>query len=87
MEIEERSLGENTSEFILKKEDHTLANALSFRLQSTAHVVRAGYRVPHPLTKEVAVMVKTDGKITPLQALTKAAEALSQDFERVSKLV
>jgi len=40
----------NTSDFILKKEDHTLGNLLSEHLKAHPHVYMAGYKSQHPHT-------------------------------------
>lgn len=87
MEIEETSLDERTSEFTLKGEDHTVANALCTRLQTMAHVALAGYRIPHPLSREVVITVKTDGSLRPSEAVSRAAEQIAEELERFAKLI
>ncbi|PSO03637.1 hypothetical protein B9Q10_00320, partial [Candidatus Marsarchaeota G2 archaeon ECH_B_SAG-E12] len=46
MEIVENKFGENFSEFVLKGEDHTLANMLCQELRRLKGVIFAGYRIP-----------------------------------------
>ncbi|KAL1863071.1 hypothetical protein VTK73DRAFT_6473 [Phialemonium thermophilum] len=66
----------NTSDFILKKEDHTLGNLLSEYLKQAPHVLMAGYKIAHPNVAEVLLRVQTDGTITPREALIDVCKQL-----------
>ncbi|PSN86909.1 DNA-directed RNA polymerase subunit L [Candidatus Marsarchaeota G2 archaeon ECH_B_SAG-F08] len=81
MEIVENKFGENFSEFVLKGEDHTLANMLCQELRRLKGVIFAGYRIPHPLSKEVLLQLRTDGSVTPKDALIIAAKSLSASLK------
>lgn len=87
MELKEKKIEEGTSEFTLKGEDHTIANALCSALRVAEHVAFAGYRMPHPLSKEVVIIVKTDGKIAPREALLRASDTLRKSFETFAGLL
>ena len=41
----------------------------------------AGYRNPHPLDYRIELTVRTDGKITPLEALQLAIDDLVEELE------
>lgn len=43
----------SSSIFTFNKEDHTLGNMLRSRLLQSPHVTFAGYKVPHPLVRQV----------------------------------
>ncbi|KAK2072508.1 hypothetical protein P8C59_006858 [Phyllachora maydis] len=66
----------NTSDFILKKEDHTLGHLLSTFLKQDPHVLMAGYKIGHPNVPEVLIRLQTDGTITPKEALVKVCRQL-----------
>ena len=87
VELIEKKSGEFSSEFILKGEDHTIANALCRELRLSEHVVFAGYRLPHPLSKEVVIIVKTDGRVAPREALLRASDTLKRSFETFSEML
>ncbi|KAK6219865.1 hypothetical protein QIS74_05367 [Colletotrichum tabaci] len=60
----------NTSDFIIKKEDHTLGNLLSEHLK--AH-------------KNMFIRVQTDGSITAKEALVQVIKKLMQDLSHLSR--
>ncbi|KAF9881147.1 transmembrane amino acid transporter [Colletotrichum karsti] len=75
----------NTSDFILKKEDHTLGNLLSEHLKQHKNVLMAGYKIAHPNVPELFIRVQTDGTITPKEALVQVIKRLMQDFSHLSQ--
>ncbi|KAM7196435.1 DNA-directed RNA polymerase, RBP11-like dimerization domain containing protein [Rhypophila sp. PSN 637] len=66
----------NCSDFLLKKEDHTLGNLLSEYLKRADKVLFAAYKVAHPNVAEVLLRVQTDGTITPREALISTCKLL-----------
>ena len=63
------------------KETHTFMNILRKRLWEGEGVVLAAYRVIHPLTNDVELVVETDGRISPREALIKACEKIIKELE------
>ena len=59
-------------------EDHTLGNLLEKILLEDSSVTFAGYKIPHPLRRSVALTIRTDGSKKPLDALLEAATKASQ---------
>ena len=43
----------SASTFTFNKEDHTLGNLLRSQLLRSPHVKYSGYRIPHPLVRQV----------------------------------
>ncbi len=77
----------NTLEIALVGEGHTFANLLRKTLKSDDHVVHAAYKVGHPLVdKERPVLIlETDGKETPKEALIRAAEKIKEQINEFGK--
>lgn len=93
IEIVEDSKAPNTSDFIFRKEDHTLVNLLRMQLHRNEYVRFAGYRVPHPTQHDVVLKVRTaaverpqdvsvaeegSGATRPLRPVPTPIEALQQ---------
>lgn len=78
MKIEIIKREKNLLEFYIEGEDHTFANLLNDVLHGNKHVVFAGYTIEHPIlmAKKPRFKIKTDGKITPEQALEEAAQRI-----------
>lgn len=51
----------NTSDFLLKKEDHTLGNLLSEHLKMHPNVLMAGYKRKSPLPLPLLLQAVTNG--------------------------
>ncbi|KAL5499087.1 RPB11 [Sanghuangporus vaninii] len=66
----------NAATFQIVKQDHTLANMLRHQLLSNPAVLFAGYKVPHPLQPNFQLKIQTDGSITPVDAVERAAADL-----------
>ncbi|RNJ53390.1 DNA-directed RNA polymerase II core subunit [Verticillium nonalfalfae] len=75
----------NTSDFVIKKEDHTVGNLISEHLKMHQHVLMAGYKIPHPNVSEMFIRVQTDGTITPKDAVTEVIKDLMKDFSHLAQ--
>ncbi|EXF73675.1 transmembrane amino acid transporter [Colletotrichum fioriniae PJ7] len=75
----------NTSDFVIKKEDHTLGNLLSEHLKMHKNVLMAGYKIAHPNVPEMFIRVQTDGTITAKDALVQVIKKLMQDLSHLSR--
>lgn len=71
--------------FIFMKEDHTLGNLLTRKLNKTDHVIFAGYQVPHPLFATFRLRIQTDGAIEPKEALTLACKDLVSELQQLDQ--
>ena len=74
----------NTSFFTFNKEDHTLGNLLRAQLLQNTNVEFAGYKVPHPLFPTIELRVKTNGSLTPKEAVLTACRELVNDLSILS---
>ncbi|KAL2760813.1 hypothetical protein ACRALDRAFT_1053599 [Sodiomyces alcalophilus JCM 7366] len=85
--IDERPVASmaNTSDFLVKKEDHTLGNLLSEHLKMHPQVLMAGYKVPHPNVPEMFLRVQTNGEITPKEAVVSVLKDLLKMFSNLSQ--
>jgi DNA-directed RNA polymerase subunit L len=62
---------------------HTLCNLLQKRILEEANVDLAGYDVPHPMSPQAIVYVRTKGKVKPEEVLKSAvtrARELNKEF-------
>ncbi|RKP03762.1 hypothetical protein CXG81DRAFT_9066 [Caulochytrium protostelioides] len=57
--------------FVIRDEDHTLANSLRWMLMKNPAVTFCGYSIPHPSEAKVNIRVQTDGSITAVDAFDK----------------
>ncbi|KAL7948963.1 DNA-directed RNA polymerase II subunit RPB11 [Trichoderma barbatum] len=71
----------NTSDFVLKKEDHTLGHLLAEHLKAHPNVYMAGYKIAHPNVPELYIRVQTDGTISPRDVFTSVCEKLINQLE------
>ncbi|MEM0021420.1 MAG: DNA-directed RNA polymerase subunit L [Fervidicoccaceae archaeon] len=55
-------------------EDHTLGNLLAKRILDERGVVMSYYRIEHPLKNSIILYVKTDGSISPIEAIRRAVK-------------
>ncbi len=67
-------------EMEIRGEGHTLLNLLVSELNKNPHVT-AAYRIEHPLLGIARLSVRTDGNITPLEAIRSAIGTLSEALE------
>ena len=75
----------NELEFELEGEEHTFCNPLVKMLLRDNRVEFAAYRISHPLMRVPRVYVRTNGEISPEEALIKAADSLIQVFSSIKK--
>ena len=73
-------LEENKSRirFEIQGEDHTLCNSLRKELWNIKGVEVSGYNIEHPLVAEPVMVLETDGKVSPRDALKKAIDNLKK---------
>lgn len=71
----------------INDENHTLGNLIKEQLDTEDHVIFAGYRIIHPLKKEMILRVRTDGVITPQQALQHALRHLGESFRHLENAI
>ena len=79
---------EETKNKIVLKIDgsgHTICNVLKDELKNTKGVKVAAYRIDHPLTGVPQIMVETDGKLKPAEAIKKALKKISADTDKLKK--
>lgn len=69
----------------LKGEDHTFCNAIKAELWNDKHVKAAAYNIEHPMVGEPKLIVETDGKEDPKDALVAAAKRLKKTVDDFSK--
>ena len=75
---------DDTLEFQITGEGHTLMVALRNELFKMENVLTAGYSIEHPLSPNPKLYIKTNGKVSPRKVLKNACDiVLSQlnDFE------
>ncbi|KAH7363116.1 DNA-directed RNA polymerase [Plectosphaerella cucumerina] len=75
----------NTSDFFLRKEDHTLGNLFSEHLKMHPQVLMAGYKIAHPNVPELFIRVQTNGDITPKEAVVQVIKKLMQMYNRLQQ--
>ncbi len=74
--------------FEIKGETHTLANLLEKELWKDENVKAAGYNVAHPLIGIPRMVVETNTKTTPREAVEDAIKRLKKqnaDFQKALK--
>jgi len=76
---------DNELEFELEGEEHTFCNPLVKILLQDKKVEFAAYRISHPLMRIPRVYVRTNGEISPEEALIKAADTLIQVYSTIKK--
>ncbi|CAE7201680.1 hypothetical protein HRS9139_06796 [Pyrenophora teres f. teres] len=74
----------NTAVFTFNKEDHTLGNLLSARLQKNPAILFAAYKVPHPLFATFELRVQTDGSITPKEAVIRTCTEVITELSKLN---
>ena len=67
---------------------HTFCNLLQKRLLEDENVELAGYNIPHPLTSNSIIYIRTKGAMKPEEALRKAvkrAHEMNKEFSKELK--
>ncbi len=85
MEINILKDKKNEVVFELKGTTFSLGNALKSELWNDEHIKAAGYSIKHPLVSTPEMLVSTDGKKTPQQALIDAAQRLKKEVDKFNK--
>ncbi|KAK4203729.1 putative DNA-directed RNA polymerase II subunit RPB11-b2 [Triangularia verruculosa] len=75
----------NCSDFMLKKEDHTVGNLLAEHLKKDPQVMFAAYKIGHPNVPEVLLRVQTNGQINPREALVKVLKELVAAYGQLGR--
>ncbi len=90
MNINIISESKNKIIFTLEGADHTVLNLLKDELYNVEGVLAASYNITHPLVKLPRVIVKTNGKMNPRDAIKTAIKntkkKLSDFRKQVSKI-
>ncbi len=69
---------EKQLEVEVEGEDHSLCNAIRKSLLEDKHVTYASYRIDHPLIASPVIIVRTDGKESPEDALTESVKRVGE---------
>jgi DNA-directed RNA polymerase subunit L len=86
MEIKVIEEGKNKLVLEVTGQGHTLCNALKSELYNDENVTAAGYFIDHPDRGIPRMVVETDGKKKPKQALMDGMKRLSKTNERFLEL-
>lgn len=91
MKIKVLKRTENELKIEVEGAGHTLCNLLQKRLLENENVDVAGYDIPHPLTSNPIIYVRTKGSLKPEDALLEAvrrAQEINKEFgEALKKLL
>ena len=74
-------------EMEIYNEDHTVGNILAENIARQKGVSEAYYRVEHPLKNSIILYIRTDGSVTPLEALKKSLDSIESQMERMSETI
>ena len=85
MEIKILEDKKNILLFEIKGKNHGFCNILKKELWNNEHVKAAAYRIEHPSIGIPEMIVETDGKETPRDALLKAVKQLKNSNEKLIK--
>ena len=75
----------NSGRFKILKEDHTVGNLIRMKLLQDPRVYFAGYKSPHPLLNEIDFRVRTNGSISPPNAIIDTIDKLLKTIEETKK--
>lgn len=78
-----RKKTETEIELEILNEDHTLGNLLAKKLLEEKGVLMSYYRVEHPLKNSIILYVKTDGSISPLEAIKNALNRTMSEIDTI----
>ena len=85
MEIKVIEEKKNKLSFELKGQGNTFCNLLKDELWNDKHVTIATYTIKHPLIGVPFMIVETDSKKSPRQALASAAERIANKADKLRK--
>ncbi|PLJ77041.1 MAG: hypothetical protein B7L53_08400 [Thermofilum sp. NZ13] len=86
LSISIENMSQTTLEVRVSGEGHTLLNMLVDELNRNPHVT-ASYRVDHPLLGVAYLLIRTDGTLTPLDALRVAVDSLRKKLEAMREQI
>ena len=69
----------------IKGVDHTLCNAIKREIWNDNHVKVATYSINHPQIGVPKMIVETDGKVSPRNALLSAVQRLQKNNTKFKK--
>lgn len=84
----ESPLPDGSWTFTIIEEDHTIGNMVRMNLSNDSRVLFAGYRKTHPAVQRIELKIRTDGTITPAEALDNTLSEVVlrlQEIERQYK--
>ena len=77
----------NEIELLLQNEDHTLGNLITSYLQNNNNVTYAGYKIDHPLQREVEIILKTNGSKKLKTIFLETLDTIISHFEKFEKKI
>ena len=78
-------INESSGIIVLKNEDHTLGNLLTYRLQENSDISFAGYELEHLLIKDVRIRYSVKGKKSINDILKSEIKYLINYYENMGK--
>ncbi len=85
MQIKVLSKTHNELKFEIEGESHTLCNLLEKVLLEDETVDMAGYNIPHPLTSNPIIYIRTKGRRRPETALKEAVKKILQKEKELER--
>lgn len=90
MQVKVKTLKKTSNELKIEVEGvgHTICNLLQKRLLEDENVDLAGYDIPHPLTSNSVIYIRTKGNVKPEEALrnaVKKAREMNKEFSKKLK--
>ena len=71
----------NTTIFKVEREDHTVGQLITAKLQLEPSVIFAGYKVPHPLLHYFELRISTNGELSPSEVFDKVLQQIMQEIK------
>jgi|ETNmetMinimDraft_31_1059906.scaffolds.fasta_scaffold01634_6 DNA-directed RNA polymerase II subunit RPB11 len=84
-EIEEKIKMNSYSQFKFMKEGHTIGNSIQTELLENENVIFSGYRIPHPLKKELYIKIKTKSSTEPKKELVRSIKSLQNKIKKIKE--
>ena len=85
MELKKLEEGKNKLVFSIEGEDYTFCELLKMELNSDESVKMTSFRIDHPLKGIPQMIVVTDGKKSPKDAITEAIKRLKKKTSKFEK--
>ena len=77
----------NKLELTIKNEDHTLGNLITYYLQSNKSVTYAGYRMDHPLKREIDLHLESNGSKKIKTIIIDTFDEIIDTFKKIRGLI